>query len=294
MADDLLGLGKAADALSKPLQDFLTKLLGPAASEAGELLADRVRYLRWKNTLHILEQSKQELDKRKLTVQNIPLKTLFPILEGASLESDDENLQTKWSNLLVSAASGNSTHPSYPKILSELTSAEAKLLDYLYSQYLELELQEKKLNELTDKLKQVYRKVPIIDTSEKNKIESQIKEIRKTKYAISRNFFRNNIQKNIALTQEDLDIIILHFFRLKLCEHPETESQVDVVASASLSKYDSYQSIDNYGSEYSEYSEKYELDTNNESITTRISETDIIHFTLLGKMFMKACQAQSD
>lgn len=294
MADDLLGLGKAADSLAKPLQELLAKLLGPAASEFGELFADQVKYIRWKNSRKILQQASIELEKRGSKPQQIPLKTLIPILEGASLESDDENLQTKWSNLLVSAASGNSTHPSFSKILSELTSAEAKLLDYLYLQYLELELQEKKLNELTDKLKQVYRKVPIIDTSEKNKIESQIKEIRKTKYAISRNFFRNNIQKNIALTQEDLDIIILHFFRLKLCEHPETESQVDVVTSASLSKYDSYQSIDNYGSEYSEYSEKYELDTNNESITTRISETDIIHFTLLGKMFMKACQAQSD
>jgi hypothetical protein len=272
MADDLLGLGKAADALSKPLQDFLTKLLGPAASEAGELFADRIRYLRWKNTLHILQQSKQELDKRKLTVQNIPLKTLFPILEGASLESDDENLQTKWVNLLVSAASGNSAHPSYPKALSELTSSEAKLLDYLYVSEIELETQEKELELLYDEL------MPSTNNEQSNINSLKMKEITQSINRINCRFLLEDICKNLLYSQEELFGAIEICLRLNLCKYPEVESKTRVITSASLSGI----SMIN------------KLKVQNKSITSRIIHTELIRLTKFGKMFMKACQAQSD
>jgi hypothetical protein len=272
MADDLLGLGKAADALSKPLQDFLTKLLGPAASEAGELIADRVRYLRWKNTLHILQQSKQELDKRKLTVQNIPLKTLLPILEGASLESDDENLKTKWSNLLVSAASGNSTHPSYAKILSEITASEAKLLDYLYVLELELKTQRDKR-----KLKQELTNPK--DRQEKLDFHKEIEEMNKTILEIHRNFYKKNLKKVFPFSQEELLICIDNLLRLKLCEHPQDEVETEVITSASLE-----------GS----LEEDYSLDFNTESVTSYFANTTLVHLTVLGNTFMKACTSESN
>ena len=281
MADDLLGLGKAADALSKPLQDFLTKLLGPAASEAGELFADRIRYLRWKNTLHILQQSKQELDKRKLTVQNIPLKTLLPILEGASLESDDENLQTKWSNLLVSAASGNSTHPSYPKILSELTSSEAKLLDYLYVSEIELEIQKNEFELLR------HRFMPSTNNEQNNINRLKIKEINQNINKIYDKFSLENICKNLSYSKEELFFIIEICLRLNLCKYPEGVSKTDVITSASLSKA-------SLSDRFSDTGMINKLNVQNKPITSRIIYTELIHLTKFGKMFIKACQAQSD
>ena len=130
MADDILGVGKAADAISKPLQEFLNKLLGPAAEEAGELFADRVRYLRWKNSLHIVKQAHKLLEARGVTPQHIPLKTLVPILEGASLE-EDRNLKNKWTNLIANAASGETVSARHAGILNRLTSFDALFLDAL-------------------------------------------------------------------------------------------------------------------------------------------------------------------
>ena len=133
MVDNLSKEG-TPDEISKPLQEFLNRLFGSAAEEANNLLADRVKYTRWRTSLKIIEKAQKELDGRGIAPHNIPLKTLIPILEGASLESDDTNLQTKWINLLATAASGNSLHPSYAKILSEITQTEAQLLDYVFNE----------------------------------------------------------------------------------------------------------------------------------------------------------------
>lgn len=133
MPDDLAGISKAVSSISQPIQGFLSAIFGPATAEAGEILADNVRFIRWKNSLKIIEQAQKEMQIRSLQPKEIPMKTLVPIIEGASLESDNENLQAKWVNLLTSAASGNLSHPSYPKILSELIYSEAIILDYLYT-----------------------------------------------------------------------------------------------------------------------------------------------------------------
>ena len=62
------------------------------------------------------------------------LKLLAPILEGSSLEddTDEDFLLSKWAGLLASAAVGEPVHPSYAKIMAELTAAEVKVLDWLY------------------------------------------------------------------------------------------------------------------------------------------------------------------
>ena len=62
------------------------------------------------------------------------LERCSPLLEGAALE-DDENLSNKWAGLLASAATSNEaehSHPSFPRILSEMSPREALILDKLY------------------------------------------------------------------------------------------------------------------------------------------------------------------
>ncbi|GAB4364963.1 MAG: hypothetical protein Kow00121_01090 [Elainellaceae cyanobacterium] len=209
MVDDLTGIGKAASALSQPIQDFLNKLFGPATEETAELLADQVRYRRWKNSLSIIEKAQREIEKRGITPQKVPLKTLVPILEGASLESDDENLQAKWINLLASAASGNYTHPSYPKILSELVQTEAKLLDHLYLLEMELDLLRgsKPSKERSQKIQNIYQ-----------------------------GFFLREIKKSLSFAREEFGSSINNLLRLQLCEHPEDTEEVEVITKASLSE----------------------------------------------------------
>ena len=58
---------------------------------------------------------------------------MLPILEAAASE-DDESLSTKWAALLANSAAkadGAASHPSFPRILSEIAPVEARFLDYL-------------------------------------------------------------------------------------------------------------------------------------------------------------------
>ena len=133
MADDLFGIGEATTEISKGAIGMIKTLLGPAADEAGQILADRIRYWRWKNSLVILEEVNQTLIDKGITPRQIPLKTLMPIMEGISVEDESENLKAKWVNLISHAATGESVHPKYIKLFSELDSIDATILDTAFS-----------------------------------------------------------------------------------------------------------------------------------------------------------------
>ena len=112
---------------------LLEKLCGPAVEEIGLLLQDRVRVYRLKNQLRMLGKV-QAMLKDGDEIHAVPLRTLLPLLEGASLEDNDE-LSNKWAGLLASAASSGDmslTHPGFPRILSEMSPQEALILDKLY------------------------------------------------------------------------------------------------------------------------------------------------------------------
>jgi len=64
----------------------------------------------------------------------VPLKVLFPLLDGAALE-EDETLSTMWAALLANAADPKNTEhvrPSFVEALKHLSRSEALLLNGLY------------------------------------------------------------------------------------------------------------------------------------------------------------------
>jgi hypothetical protein len=124
--------GVAAGATSQ----FLDKLLGPVV-EGGEMLRDRVRLRRWKAEVKMLAKAQAFLDDRGIDPSRVPAKILFPLLDYASLEDEeDEVMLDRWAALLANAAAGTergvTVLPSFPRILSELSPEEAAILDELY------------------------------------------------------------------------------------------------------------------------------------------------------------------
>ena len=279
MAEDITGIGKVVSSLAQPIQGFLNAILGPASSEVGELIADNIKFVRWKNALKILEKAQKEMEIRGIQSKEIPLKILFPILEGASLESDDENLQAKWSNLLTSAAAGILSRPSHPKILSELIRAEAKILDYLYVFELRTALKMDKLKRL-DQQHSKGEDYSLLRQKKREVIDS---------FDIPHDSFRlSKIRETLSFEHSEFSESIDNLLRLKLCKHPEEVSEVDVITSASLdrpARKKLQASIED--------KDDYELDIDVESITNRIIDENSIRLTMLGISFMNACQPLS-
>jgi hypothetical protein len=111
---------------------FVSKLLGPAVEEVGFFLEDKVRLYRLKNQIRILAKAQEMLVSAGINPKAIPLRTLLPLLDGASLE-DDIELSLKWAGLLASAASGEGkeNHPAFPHILGQLSPLDARIIERL-------------------------------------------------------------------------------------------------------------------------------------------------------------------
>ena len=111
-------------------KNFLQKIINPPLEELGLLIADNIKYWRFKNQLKILTKADEYIKKNNIQVKQIPLKVLVPLLEGASLE-EDNNLRDKWSALLVNYVDQykNIDTLIFPEILKQLSGNEARCLD---------------------------------------------------------------------------------------------------------------------------------------------------------------------
>jgi hypothetical protein len=130
MPNDITGLGQVATVTIQSIEHALSPFLKPAATEAGEWLADRIRVLRYCNIQNVLMKAKAKLDKANVDPLPISSKILFPLLEAAALE-DENDMIDRWANLLATAASENGVLPSFVTILANLSPAEAQVLDWI-------------------------------------------------------------------------------------------------------------------------------------------------------------------
>jgi hypothetical protein len=113
---------------------LMRRLFGPAATELGEALADRVRIYRARNLKRILDKAEKEIGARP--VMELPLRFSIPFIEQASIE-DNETIADLWSTLLEQAAEElRDEHHLFVKILGNLTPNSVELLDWLVGEFL--------------------------------------------------------------------------------------------------------------------------------------------------------------
>ena len=87
----------------------------------------------------VLERAQEMLQDAGIQPGPVPIKALVPLLQYASLE-DDAYLQERWAALLANSAhpeQGAHVQPSFPDILRQLSSPDAKFLDAIHGFVLE-------------------------------------------------------------------------------------------------------------------------------------------------------------
>lgn len=117
----------------KSATELMNKLFGPAAEEAGLFLGDKVRTYRLRNMLKTLGKTQEMLNKAGIEPDSVPLRTLIPLIQGASIE-DDDKLSTRWAALLANAAisrHGAFSSQIFSNILSQLSPVDTLIFDKL-------------------------------------------------------------------------------------------------------------------------------------------------------------------
>jgi hypothetical protein len=140
MSDDLVGLGKIAEAAERGTREFrelVRNLLNPAVNELGEYFANSIRLYRAKAAKKAVTLAKEQIERSGLEQQPLTVKDAVLLLEGASLEEDDY-LISKWAGLISSAATGGKSLPAFADILRQLSPEEAKMLDFIADHAIEI------------------------------------------------------------------------------------------------------------------------------------------------------------
>src|SRR5579862_8149869 len=106
-------------AASIPFTAIVKRMLGPAADEVAEMWRDRVRLYRYGRELKCLEKAEKMANDAGFNPKAVPIKLLFPLLEGASFE-EDENLHDMWAALLANAASPENAGKVRPRFITLL------------------------------------------------------------------------------------------------------------------------------------------------------------------------------
>ena len=135
--DKLLDLAGVPKTVLEGAQSFLNRLLGPAVDETGQLLADKVRYRRFRNQVRIAEGARRLVEDAGLAPAPVPLQTLVPLVEKASLE-EDPTVQEMWSTLLANAATAKAReglHRLCVEVLAAISPREALILRNVYAEY---------------------------------------------------------------------------------------------------------------------------------------------------------------
>lgn len=116
-----------------PFQEIIREVAGPAATEVGLMWGDSLRVWRLKRAVRLWEDVKKLASAAHLELKPVAPRLLFPILDSATL-NEDEDLHARWVALLANAATTeNQVLPAFADILKQLTPEEARLLDDTYS-----------------------------------------------------------------------------------------------------------------------------------------------------------------
>jgi len=130
--DDILkaapAIAKGAGALAAaiPLTPIIKAILGHAADELGQRFGDRVRLYRYGRSLDMLKKAEKMAKDAGFTPKTVPIKLLFPLLEGASFEEDED--------LLANAASpdnADKVRPAFISVLKQMSPDEAAVLKFI-------------------------------------------------------------------------------------------------------------------------------------------------------------------
>lgn len=128
----------AARVAERALNETWTGAAGFIGDVFGGLVGDRVKQWRTRNLVDALAKTKEHLEAKGVSIENaksLPVGELLVIFEGAS-KTDDVDLSSMWGALLSNGMNPkNDTFidPSFPRLLSELSGLDARIISYINS-----------------------------------------------------------------------------------------------------------------------------------------------------------------
>lgn len=128
--------GKAIDA-AQSVGGFLAKYINGPLEQGIGIFEDKLKYMRWERQVRLMKRANEFLKSRGLAepTRAVPMIIAIPLLQGASLEENDD-LQDLWAQLLVNAGDAGSevdVRRAFLSILEDLSPTDAVVLQKIYA-----------------------------------------------------------------------------------------------------------------------------------------------------------------
>ena len=131
----LFGLKTVGEPAGKILTDLVERFLGPSVDIAGEALRKFIEARLYRGKT-VFTDAVQMIHNAGDEPRPVSARIMLQVLEYGSVEEDDE-LRQRWSALLANASirPGNIL-PGFAEILRQMTSVHARVLDWMYEQWI--------------------------------------------------------------------------------------------------------------------------------------------------------------
>jgi len=119
---------------AREVAELAKPMLGSPAKELSELIADRVRFWRWKSAIRIMGRAKEIREGEGIQKNGVSLKFFLPFVEEVSKESEiDDEISEMWAHLLVRADKSTTGFDLMClDLMSSIGAAEAVLLKKIF------------------------------------------------------------------------------------------------------------------------------------------------------------------
>lgn len=122
--------------MAEGMGKFLAPLIQGSLEQTMGMVEDKLRYTRWERQMRLKKCVNQKLQELGITeIENpLPLKFAVPLVEGATLEENDD-LQDLWANLLINSVANKKVEMkrAYMDILERISPLEAAIIEKVYT-----------------------------------------------------------------------------------------------------------------------------------------------------------------
>ena len=124
--------------LTPEISRFMGSVMGSPGLELGELVTDQIRAWRFKRGIKYVQRAMKQLEVAGMDPTAVPMRTLAPLMDGGTLE-DDEEMAERWASLLANVAGGaRDVPPSFASVLRDLEPEQARILDHVYQTMMQI------------------------------------------------------------------------------------------------------------------------------------------------------------
>ncbi len=128
-------MAETNDQLVIEARNYISRIVDFPEKEIAGVLVDRVDIWKFANKVRVLLIAREFMEQQPFPIRKMSPEVFIPLLDESALVAD-ERIAKMYASLIIcfsNPESYNMVHPSYPKVLGQLSKLDVQLLESMYA-----------------------------------------------------------------------------------------------------------------------------------------------------------------